>query len=235
MPKWQCLECGYFIREAARPPDICPGCSLRCSFTDVTCYRPECGGPVNPDPLVMQNVARKGVAPPMRPSAPEKAKIPGAKEKVPEEEIVYGEKARIGTLFKGLTDEEIRKILSIGQTMICEPGTVLFREDDDALKIYFVESGRVAVRIKEGGTEKTVYTASKDDVLGWSTVVLPYQRTASAVVVEKARIVAIDTDKFQQFCDQNAGMCYRVAQNISRAAISRMRLARAQDVGKVYG
>jgi hypothetical protein len=228
MPKWQCLECGYFIREASRPPDICPGCGLRCSFTDVTCYRPECGGPVNPDPLVMQNVARKGVTPPKRPGVVEEAKAP-------EEEIVYGEKARIGTLFGGLTDEEVQKILSIGETMICEPGTVLFREDDDALKIYFIESGRVAVRINEEGTEKTVYTASKDDVLGWSTVVLPYQRTASAVVVEKARIVAIDTDKFQHFCEQNAGMCYRVAQNISRAAISRMRLAKAQDVGKVYG
>jgi len=235
MPKWQCINCGYFIREAARPPDVCPGCSLKCSFTDVTCYRPECGGPVNPDPVMMRNVSTKGVVLPARPSAVEKGKAPEGKEKTPEAEIVYGEKARIGTLFRGLTEEEIRKILSIGQTMICEPGTVLFREDDDALKIYFVESGRVAVRVNEGGVEKVVYTASKDDVLGWSTVVLPYQRTASAVVVEKARIVAIDTDKFQQFCDQNPCMCYRVAQNISRAAISRMRLAKAQDVGKVYG
>jgi len=237
MPKWQCLECGYFIREAARPPEVCPGCSLRCSFTDVTCYRPECGGPVNPDPVMMKNISSKGVVAPMRPSTAEKAKAPEAKEKAHEEEIVYGEKARIGTLFQGLTDEEIRRILSIGQPMICEPGTVLFREDDDALKIYFIESGRVAVRVKdkEEFIERVVYTATKDDVLGWSTVVLPYQRTASAVVVEKARIVAIDTDKFQQFCDQNPSMCYRVAQNISRAAISRMRLAKAQDVGKVYG
>jgi len=228
MPKWQCLECGYFIREANRPPDTCPGCSLRCSFTDVTCYRPDCGGPVNPDPMVMKNVASKGVLPPLRPSLP-------AKEKAPEEQVVYGEKARIATLFHGLSDEEIRKILSIGETMICEPGTVLFRESDDALRIYFIESGRVAVRIKEDGVEKTVYTASKDDVLGWSTVVLPYQRTATAVVVERAKVVAIDTTKFQNFCDQNPAMCYRVGQNISRAAIARLRLAKAQDIRRVYG
>jgi CRP-like cAMP-binding protein len=119
--------------------------------------------------------------------------------------------------------------------MVCEPGTVLFREQDDALTIYFIESGRVAVRVKEGKTEKTVYTASEGDVLGWSTVVLPYQRTATAVVVERAKVIAIDTNKFQNFCDKNAAMCYRVAQNVNRAVIARLRFAKAAGLEEVYG
>lgn len=228
MPKWQCVECGYFIREANRPPDTCPSCSLRCSFTDVTCYRPECGGPVNPDPIIMKTITSRGVTPPLRPSLM-------AKEEAPEEEIVYGEKARVATLFHGLSDEELQKILSIGEVMICEPGTVLFRESDEALTIYFIESGRVAVQVKEDDTEKTVYTATKGDVLGWSTIVLPYQRTATAVVVERAKIIAIETTKFQNFCDQNAAMCYTVARNVSRAAIARLRSAKARGIGPVYG
>ncbi len=227
MPKWQCVECGYFVQEANRPPDVCPSCSLRCSFTDVTCYRPECGGPVNPDPVVMKTVTSKVITPPLRPSL--------AKEEAPEEEIVYGEKARIATLFHGVPEKEVKKILSIGQIMVCEPGTVLFRAEDDATQMYFVESGRVAVRVKEGETEKTVYTAVEGDVLGWSTVVLPYQRTASAVVVEKAKITVIDTNKFQNFCDKNAAMCYRVAQNLNRAVIARLRFAKAAGVQEVYG
>jgi len=227
MPKWQCVECGYFVQEANRPPDVCPSCSLRCSFTDVTCYRPECGGPVNPDPSVMKAVTSKVITPPLRPSL--------AKEEGPEEEIVYGEKARMAMLFHGVPEEEIRKILSIGEIMVCEPGTVLFRAEDDATQMYFIQSGRVAVRVKEDKTEKTVYTAFEGDVLGWSTVVLPYQRTATAVVVEKAKIVAIDTNKFQNFCDKNAAMCYRVAQNLNRAVIARLRFAKAAGVQEVYG
>jgi CRP-like cAMP-binding protein len=158
-----------------------------------------------------------------------------AKEETPEADVVYGEKARMATLFHGVAEEAINKILSLGEKMVCEPGTVLFRADDDATTMYFIESGRVAVRIKEGKTEKTVYTASEDDVLGWSTVVLPYQRTATAVVVEKAKVVAIDTNKFQDFCDKNTAMCYKVAQNISRAVIARMRFAKAAGVEEVYG
>lgn len=227
MPKWQCVECGYFVQEANRPPDVCPSCSLRCSFTDVTCYRPECGGPVNPDPTVMKTVTSKVITPPLRPSL--------ATEEVPEEEIVYGEKARMATLFHGVAEEEMQKILSIGEIMVSEPGTVLFRAEDDATQMYFIQSGRVAVRVKEGKTEKTVYTAVEGDVLGWSTVVLPYQRTATAVVVEKAKIVVIDTNKFQNYCDQNAAMCYRVAQNLNRAVIARLRFAKAAGVQEVYG
>lgn len=228
MPKWQCIECGYFVQEANRPPDVCPSCSLRCSFTDVTCYRPECGGPVNPDPAVMKTLTGKGVTPPLRPSLVEK-------EEAPETDVVYGEKARMATLFHGVDEETMQKILSIGEKMVCEPGTVLFRAEDEATTMYFIQSGRVAVRVKEGKTEKTVYTASEDDVLGWSTVVLPYQRTATAVVVEKAKVVAIDTAKFQNFCDKNAAMCYRVAQNLNRAVIARLRFAKASKVEEVYG
>jgi CRP-like cAMP-binding protein len=158
-----------------------------------------------------------------------------AKEEAPAEEIVYGEKARMATLFHGLSDKEIQQILSIGEPMVCEPGTVLFRAEDEATTIYFIESGRVAIRVKEGKAEKTVYTASKGDVLGWSTVVLPYQRTATAVVVERAKVVAINTNKFQDFCDKNAAMCYRVAQNVNRAVIARLRFAKAAGVEEVYG
>ena len=228
MPKWQCVECGYFVQEANRPPDVCPSCSLRCSFTDVTCYRPECGGPVNPDPSIMKAVTSNGVTPPLRPSLVEK-------EEATEEDVVYGEKARMATLFHGVDEETTQRILGIGEKMVCEPGTVLFRADDDATTMYFVESGRVAVRVKKGKEEKTVYTASAGDVLGWSTVVLPYQRTATAVVVERAKVVAIDTAKFQSFCEKNAAMCYRVAQNLNRAMIARMRFAKASGVEQVYG
>jgi rubredoxin len=228
MPKWQCVECGYFVQEANRPPDVCPSCSLRCSFTDVTCYRPECGGPINPDPAVMKTLTSKSVTPPLRPSLVEK-------EEAPETPVVYGEKARMATLFHGVGEEVMQKILGIGETMVCEPGTVLFRVDDNATTMYFIQSGRVAIRVKEGKAEKTVYTASAGDVLGWSTVVLPYQRTATAVVVEKAKVVAIDTNKFQSFCEKNPATCYQVVQNLNRAVIARLRFAKASGVEEVYG
>jgi rubredoxin len=41
--------CGYTF-GADVPPDKCPSCKETCSFQDVSCYIPECGGPGNIDP-----------------------------------------------------------------------------------------------------------------------------------------------------------------------------------------
>ena len=41
---WKCDGCGLTI-TAATLPDACPSCGEKCSFRNVTCYIPECGGP----------------------------------------------------------------------------------------------------------------------------------------------------------------------------------------------
>jgi rubredoxin len=43
MTQWKCSTCGYTF-TSDRIPDQCPSCDERCSFADVTCYVPECGG-----------------------------------------------------------------------------------------------------------------------------------------------------------------------------------------------
>jgi hypothetical protein len=34
-------------------PDRCPSCQQTCTFSDVTCYIPDCGGPGNIDPRLV--------------------------------------------------------------------------------------------------------------------------------------------------------------------------------------
>jgi len=51
MPFWMCSICGHCLNDL-RPPGQCPNCRQTCSFRDVTCYRPECGGEHNVDPLL---------------------------------------------------------------------------------------------------------------------------------------------------------------------------------------
>jgi rubredoxin len=41
---WKCTECGYLF-QAAQAPERCPNCRETCTFLDVTCYTPDCGGP----------------------------------------------------------------------------------------------------------------------------------------------------------------------------------------------
>ncbi len=57
MPYWMCSTCGTCV-EATEPLDECPHCKEKCTFRDVTCYRPECGGERNVDPLLTAEICR---------------------------------------------------------------------------------------------------------------------------------------------------------------------------------
>ena len=51
MAYWMCRICGHCV-NTVKLSDECPHCRETCSFGDVICYRPECGGEQNIDPLV---------------------------------------------------------------------------------------------------------------------------------------------------------------------------------------
>jgi len=53
MTQWQCENCRYMF-EADAVPDQCPSCKQACTFLDVTCYTPDCGGPGNVDPQLVR-------------------------------------------------------------------------------------------------------------------------------------------------------------------------------------
>jgi len=58
--QWKCNQCGYIL-TVEKPPNKCPSCQKNCTFIDVTCYIPECGGPKsgNIDPRLVQDQKTK--------------------------------------------------------------------------------------------------------------------------------------------------------------------------------
>jgi len=58
MNHWMCDECNY-VFEAETPPDACPGCHAKCTFMNVSCYIPDCGGPDHYDPKLVAQYARE--------------------------------------------------------------------------------------------------------------------------------------------------------------------------------
>ena len=57
MSKWMCSECGY-MAEGETFPGPCPSCKQACSFNDITCYIPDCGGEQNIDPRLVEEARR---------------------------------------------------------------------------------------------------------------------------------------------------------------------------------
>lgn len=59
------------MTEGAKPPETCPSCKSKCSFTDATCYTPECGGEQNIDTQLfdqVKNTSTKSAKPAAEPA-----------------------------------------------------------------------------------------------------------------------------------------------------------------------
>lgn len=44
MTQWKCSNCGY-VFGSDTIYEKCPSCQQKCTFSDVSCYTPDCGGP----------------------------------------------------------------------------------------------------------------------------------------------------------------------------------------------
>jgi len=53
---WKCDQCGYIL-QADSALEKCPSCQINCTFINITCYIPECGGAEsgNIDPQLAKN------------------------------------------------------------------------------------------------------------------------------------------------------------------------------------
>lgn len=73
-------------------------------------------------------------------------------------------------------------------------GAVVLREGADTPFLGFIETGRVALRLRvpERGEALTIVTIEPGEILGWSAVVEPFRATVDAVATEATHLVALD-------------------------------------------
>lgn len=111
------------------------------------------------------------------------------------------------------------------------PGTVLFREREECLDIYFVLRGTVSLEIEVSPrTTVQVQTLGPGELLGWSPVLGLGPMTATATTADTCRIAALDVDRLLALCEHDTrfGMAFMRQLAISlarRLKATRMRLS----------
>lgn len=223
MPHWMCTACGFLISEED-PPKNCAGCRRKVTFNDVTCYRAECGGEENVDPLLvgatLRAIGRKG--------GPRKAALSKPSPKIPDDiESV--------AIFRGLSEEQISKVLALGVKETFPSGTTVFHQGDEAQALYVVDSGRVAINTSiQDGKWAPVCIVSSGGVFGWSCLVPPYQLTASATTFEETTVSRFDGADLRELFSREPAIGYVMIQNVGGLISSRLKNVRLELIGVVF-
>ena len=215
-----CTTCGYYL-QGPQPPNRCPSCNQVCAFNDVTCYRPDCGGESNVDPLLVGATlgTLTGV------------KAPQAKPKIAHTPV---ESVPIAEIMSGLNDTQRQKIRNLGRVETYEQNAVICTEDDESRKLYLVEEGQVAVQSELGrGMRIPITIVSEGQAFGWSVLVPPYKLTATVTASSKTRVLAIDREPLLSLMKADPALGLTIMQNVASIISSRLRNLELEMVGLV--
>ena len=94
-------------------------------------------------------------------------------------------------------------------------GTVLFREGDAGEEMYVIQSGKVKITRRVGAHEALLAILPEGEFLGEMSIVSGQPRTATATVVEDAKVLVLDGPVFEAMVSANAEVAIRLIKKLA--------------------
>ena len=116
-------------------------------------------------------------------------------------------------LFWRLSDAQIGQITAISQELKFSAGSPVYHAGDSASHLYVVEKGKVSLEMEirlgmRTRKQATIDVITEGQVFGWPALFPEMPVYAmSAIVMEDAKLLALDGAKFQSLSSQDIGMC----------------------------
>src|SRR6266567_7373913 len=95
-------------------------------------------------------------------------------------------------------------------------GDVLFREGDGGEEMFVIQSGAVQITKFVGGDERPLATLGRGEFLGEMAILNGKPRTATAVVLEDARVLVIDGKTLETMIAKNTEIAMRLIKKLAR-------------------
>jgi CRP-like cAMP-binding protein len=95
-------------------------------------------------------------------------------------------------------------------------GDVLFREGEHGEEMYVIQSGLVQILKRIGPDMRPLATLGRGEFLGEMAILNGKPRTATAVVLETARCLVIDSVTLEQMISNNAEIAVRLVKKLAR-------------------
>lgn len=94
-------------------------------------------------------------------------------------------------------------------------GTVLFNEGEPGKEMFVIQSGRIAISKRVREVEKVLGTLGQGDFVGEMAIISNKPRSATATVVEDARLLVIDSRTFEAMVRANTEIAVRMIKKLA--------------------
>ncbi len=108
-----------------------------------------------------------------------------------------------------LTAQDLRALIGAAEIVTKHPGAHLFREGDDALAVFLVESGEVEVYRGTGSTRRVVSRVGPGSVLGDIAMFGGTPQISSAQAATRVRVFRLQRERLLSELARNPAICLR--------------------------
>ena len=137
--------------------------------------------------------------------------------------------------FHGLDPEYLDIIVGCAANQRFDAGEFIFREGEDANRVYLIRQGKVALEVFAPNRGAIVIqTLDEAELLGWSWLIPPYQWRFEARAIELSRAVVIDGRCLRAKCEENHDLGYELLKRFSVMVGQRLDATRLQLID-IYG
>lgn len=127
-------------------------------------------------------------------------------------------------LFDGFTPDEISVFSSIISDKTIAAGMTVFIEGMPGESLFLVAEGTIRIsKMLAEGEEKTLVVLGADDFFGEMAILDGSPRSATARVVENAKLLLLKKSDFEKLCDENPKVGLKFIRNIVKVFTGRVR------------
>ena len=126
---------------------------------------------------------------------------------------------RSNELFAGLSDEQVSKLASIFEERTYKQGEVVFSQGEEGDRLFLVRAGFVEVVTRTGGSaggERPIVNLGPGQSVGEIALIDKGSRSATVrAISDETIIVSIARGAFENLCDSDTAIGYRIMRNIA--------------------
>jgi CRP-like cAMP-binding protein len=132
-------------------------------------------------------------------------------------------------LFRNASEDILDKVVKAVVILRYPHEDIIFREHSTAAHLYLILKGQVDLSIEIGSGQKFSFkTLEQKSILGWSALVKPHRRSATAMAKSYVELMEIDAKVMQTLMKSDCEFRAVVYEELLRAVSQRLRDAQHQ-------
>ncbi|NLF75327.1 MAG: cyclic nucleotide-binding domain-containing protein [Chloroflexi bacterium] len=121
-------------------------------------------------------------------------------------------------LFHGLTDDQLQRLIAISQEEVYDEGQIIFRQNAEGDKLYFIGEGQVEIRIRKRpeAPERSQVFLGRGQIFGEMALLDLGKRSATVKCSRDHTVLhSISREAFTALCNSDTAIGYVIMRNLA--------------------